>query len=74
MLLFIPRSLCALKRNTSKSDCRYAATAGIRIATAKSLYRAEATDSRRAIVVQGSATPAVDLPWPHFPLRRVDVS
>ena len=64
MLLFIPRSLCALKRITSKSDYRYAATAGIRIATAKGLYRAEATDGRRAIVVQGSATPAVDPPWP----------
>jgi hypothetical protein len=54
MLLFIPRSLCALKRVAAKAEhARYGATQGIRITLASGLYRAEATDGRRAIVVQG---------------------
>jgi hypothetical protein len=66
MLLFIPRSLCALKRVAAKSEhARFGATQGIRIALASGLYRAEATDGRRAIVVQGMA-PAEDPPWPGF--------
>ena len=65
MLLFIPRSLCALKRVTSKGDSRFAATQGIRVALTKGLYRAEATDGRRAIVVQGSL-PTEEPPWPGF--------
>ena len=53
MLLFIPRSLCALKRVAAKSEhARFGATQGIRIALASGLYRAEATDGRRAMVVQ----------------------
>ena len=50
MLLFIPRSLCALKRVAAKSEpIRFGATQGIRIAVAAGLYRAEATDGHRAI-------------------------
>jgi hypothetical protein len=42
MLLFIPRSLCALKRVAAKAEhARYAATQGIRIALRRGLYRAE---------------------------------
>jgi hypothetical protein len=53
MLLFIPRSLCALNRVAAKSEHhRFGATQGIRIAVAAGLYRAEATDGRRAVVVQ----------------------
>src|SRR5262245_9243079 len=64
MLLFIPRSLCALKRVAAKSEHhKFGATQGIRIASASGLYRAEATDGRRAIVVQGMA-PAEEPPWP----------
>ena len=45
MLLFIPRSLCALKRVAAKSEhARFGATTGIRIALASGLYRAEARD------------------------------
>ena len=64
MLLFIPRSLCALKGVAAKSEhARFGATQGIRIAAARGLYRAEATDGHRAIVVQGKA-PAEEPPWP----------
>ena len=66
MLLFIPRSLCALKRVAAKSEhARFGATQGIRIALASGLYRAEACDGHRAIVVQGMA-PAEIPPWPGF--------
>jgi hypothetical protein len=66
MLLFIPRSLCALKRVAAKSEhARFGATQGIRIALASGLYRAEATDGRRALVVQG-LVPLEDPPWPGF--------
>jgi hypothetical protein len=66
MLLFIPRSLCALKRVAAKSEhSRFGATQGIRIALASGVYRVEACDGRRAIVVHG-LTPLVDPPWPGF--------
>jgi hypothetical protein len=66
MLLFIPRSLCALKRVAAKAEhARFGATQGIRITSTSGLYRAEATDGRRAIVVQGMA-PNEDPPWPGF--------
>jgi hypothetical protein len=66
MLLFIPRSLCALKRVAAKAEHhRFGATQGIRIALRRGLYRAEATDGRRAIVVQG-LTAIEDPPWPGF--------
>ena len=66
MLLFIPRSLCALKRVAAKAEhARFGATQGIRIALAAGLYRAEATDGRRAMVVQG-LVPIEDPPWPGF--------
>src|SRR5262245_33967133 len=66
MLLFIPRSLCALKRVAAKAEhSRYGATQGIRFSQVSGLYRAEATDGRRAILVQG-LTPAEDPPWPGF--------
>jgi hypothetical protein len=66
MLLFIPRSLCALKRVAAKAEhARYGATQGIRITLASGLYRAEATDGRRAVVVQG-LVPIEDPPWPGF--------
>jgi hypothetical protein len=56
MLLFIPRSLCALKRVAAKAEhARFGATQGIRIAVAAGLYRAEATDGHRAIIAQGLA-------------------
>ena len=54
MFLFIPRSLCALDGVAAKADHpRFAATQGIRIALACGMYRAEATDGRRAVVAQG---------------------
>jgi hypothetical protein len=66
MLLFIPRSLCALKRVAARYEhAKFGATQGIRIALRSGLYRAEATDGRRAIVVQGLA-PDEDPPWPGF--------
>jgi hypothetical protein len=66
MLLFIPRSLCALKRVAAKAEhARYGATTGIRITLTSGLYRAEATDGRRAVVVQG-LVPIEDPPWPGF--------
>jgi hypothetical protein len=66
MLLFIPRSLCALKRVAAKAEhARYGATQGIRITLASGLYRAEATDGRRAVVAQG-LVPIEDPPWPGF--------
>src|SRR5687767_10719735 len=66
MLLFIPRSLCALKRVAAKSEhARFGATQGIRITLAPGLYRAEATDGRRAMIVQGLIPPE-DPPWPGF--------
>ena len=66
MLLFIPRSLCALKRVAAKAEhARYGATQGIRITLASGLYRAEATDGRRAVIVQG-LVPIEDPPWPGF--------
>ncbi|HMC66016.1 MAG TPA: hypothetical protein VKI65_13840 [Gemmataceae bacterium] len=66
MLLFIPRSLCALKHVAAKSEhIRFGATQGIRIAVAAGLYRAEATDGHRAIIAQGLA-PAEEPPWPGF--------
>src|SRR5436305_14989319 len=66
MFLFIPRSLCALKRVAAKADHpRFAATQGIRIAVACGMYRAEATDGRRAVVVQGMV-PTEEPPWPAF--------
>ena len=66
MLLFIPRSLCALKRVAAKVEhARFGATQGIRIALASGVYRAEATDGRRAMVVQG-LIPGEDPPWPGF--------
>ena len=53
MLLFIPRSLCALKRVAAKAEhAKFGATQGIRIALASGVYRAEATDGRRAMIVQ----------------------
>ena len=64
MLLFIPRSLRALKRIAAKAEhARFGATQGIRIAMKPGLYRAEATDGHRAIIVQGMA-PKEDPPWP----------
>ena len=66
MLLFIPRSLCALKRVAAKAEhARYGATQGIRITLASGLYRAEATDGRRAVIVQG-LVPIEDPLWPGF--------
>src|SRR5271155_2779490 len=66
MLLFIPRSLCALKRVAAKFEhARFQATQGIRIALASGVYRVEATDGRRAMVVQG-LVPDEDPPWPGF--------
>jgi hypothetical protein len=66
MLLFIPRSLCALKRVAAKTEhARFGATQGIRIALAKGLFRAEATDGHRAVVVQG-LVPTEEPPWPGF--------
>jgi hypothetical protein len=66
MLLFIPRSLCALKRVAAKSEhARFGATQGIRITLAPGLYRAEATDGRRTMIVQG-LTPTEEPPWPGF--------
>jgi hypothetical protein len=66
MLVFIPRSLCALKRVAAKAEhARYGATQGIRITLASGLYRAEATDGRRAVIVQG-LVPIEDPPWPGF--------
>ena len=66
MLLFIPRSLCALKRVAAKAEhSTFGATQGIRLSVAAGVYRAEATDGRRAIVVQGM-TPIEDPPWPGF--------
>ena len=46
-------------------NARYAATQGIRIALAAGVYRAEATDGRRAMIVQG-LIPGEDPPWPGF--------
>jgi DNA polymerase III sliding clamp (beta) subunit (PCNA family) len=40
-------------------------TTGIRITLSSGLYRAEATDGRRAVVVQG-LVPIEDPPWPGF--------
>jgi hypothetical protein len=67
MLLFIPRSLCALKRVAAKEGHArfHAFTQGIRIALAAGVYRAEATDGRRTMVVQG-LIPGEDPPWPGF--------
>ncbi len=66
MLLFIPRSLCALKRVAAKVEhAKFGATMGIRIALASGVYRAEATDGRRAMVVQG-LVPGEEPPWPGF--------
>src|SRR5262245_1188197 len=66
MLLFIPRSLCSLKRVAAKAEhARFGATQGIRIAMKPGLYRAEATDGHRAIIVQGMA-PKEEPPWPGF--------
>jgi hypothetical protein len=66
MLLFIPRSLCALKRVAAKAEhSRFGATQGIRIALASGVYRVEACDGRRAIIVHG-VIPLVDPPWPGF--------
>jgi hypothetical protein len=66
MLLFIPRSLCALKRVAAKTEHhRFGATQGIRIAVAAGLYRAEATDGHRAIIAQGLAS-TEEPPWPGF--------
>jgi len=66
MLLFIPRSLCALKRIAAKAEhSRYGATQGIRFSQVSGIYRAEATDGLRAILVQG-LTPLEDPPWPGF--------
>jgi hypothetical protein len=66
MLLFIPRSLCALKHVAAKAEhARFGATQGIRIALRSGLYRAEASDGRRAMVVQG-LTAIEDPPWPGF--------
>ena len=67
MLLFIPRSLCALKRVAAKEGhARYARP---RRASASpwlsGVYRAEATDGRRAMIVQG-LIPGEDPPWPGF--------
>lgn len=66
MILFIPRSLCALKRIAAKVElARYGATQGIRIALASGVFRAEATDGHRAMIVQG-LIPSEDPPWPGF--------
>ena len=66
MLLFIPRSLCALKRVAAKVEhAKFGATQGIRIALASGVYRAEATDGRRAMIVQG-LIPGEEPPWPGF--------
>src|SRR5262249_31991635 len=68
MFLFIPRSLCALKRVAAKAEHhRFGAPQGIRIALESGLYRAEATDGRRAVVVQGQVpVPMEEPPWPGF--------
>jgi hypothetical protein len=44
---------------------RYGATQGIRIAVAAAMFRAEASDGRRALVVQG-LIPNEAPPWPGF--------
>ena len=50
-------TLCALKRVAAKAEhARYGATQGIRITLASGLYRAEAIDGRRAVIVQGLVT------------------
>ncbi len=72
MLLFIPRSLCALKRVAAKVEhAKFGATQSIRITLASGVYRAEATDGWRALVVQ-DLVPGEDPPWPGFkePARR----
>ena len=64
MFLFIPRALCALKRLVARTEhARYGATTGIHFWTADGMYRAEATDGRRAIVVQG-LVPEETPNWP----------
>ena len=66
MHLFIPRSLCALKRVAARAEHhRYGATQGIRIAVSPGLYRAEVCDGYRAMVVQG-LIPDYEPPWPGF--------
>jgi len=66
MLLFIPRSLCALKRVAAKVEhSRFGATTGIRILLIPGLFRAEACDGHRAMVVQG-LIPLQNPPWPGF--------
>lgn len=63
MLLFIPRTLCALRRVVAKNGhARFGATQGIRVWSANGMYRAEATDGRRAVVVQGAVPESQ--PWP----------
>src|SRR5262245_32752932 len=66
MFLFIPRSLCAVKRIASKSEHALStATQGIRIPAKAGMYRAEAADGHRAVVVQRSL-PTEEPPWPGF--------
>lgn len=60
MLLFIPRSLVALKRLAGASQ-RYSATSGLRLSLNYNLWRAEVTDGRRLLVVQGEQEIH---PWP----------
>jgi hypothetical protein len=63
MYVFIPRSLCALKRVTAKQEhARFGATTGIRFEVKDGVLRVEATDGRRLVVVQAEEPPLPD--WP----------
>ena len=65
MYTFLPRSLLALKRICAKQEhSRFSATTAIRLTVREGLFRAEATDGRRAVVVQGPVPD--DVPWPAF--------
>src|SRR5688572_13050040 len=72
MLLFIPRSLCALKRVAAKSEhVRYGATQGIRITlAAPGLYRAETTDGHRAMIMQSHPHRSPAVAWLQGAARR----
>ncbi len=55
MILFLPRNLALLSRVVSRSEHhQFSATTNIRVeAKPNGLYRAEAMDGRRAVIVQG---------------------
>jgi len=64
MLLFIPRSLCALKRVAAKVEhSRFGATTGIRIVLIPGLFRAEACDGHRAMVAEVKRSKKVSGPF-----------